>query len=479
LASEIELKLELTCDQADRLEASGFPRGHALAAELVSTYFDTPELTLHRNGLCLRIRDEEAKSVQCAKASAGSPAGLFRRGEWELPVPGHHPVADTLSPVPALLEGEFAALAPLFTVHVARKTWRMRHAGATVALSLDRGEVLAGPQRKPFCEVELELLDGPTTALFDLARKVEMLSGAQIGTLSKAERGYRLLDRGVTATRADNILLDEAMDLPAAFAAIIENCMRQYLLNEQLLVDAPTAEAVHQARVALRRMRSAISLFKAELAGDASAELRERIGALAAVLGKARDLDMLLDHATPGCIHSRLQQARDLAYRDVQQEIAAGRTRRLMLDLVEWLAGLAGTGRHGLSISQFAADLLDQLRRKLRRNGRHLAELTDEQRHRLRKDAKKLRYAAEFFASLFPGHKQKRQRKKFNAALQIVQDNLGALNDRTVARARLAALGLAEGPDYEHFFASWDRCALVEHSVDARHELLDVGKFWK
>jgi triphosphatase len=58
--------------------------------------------------------------------------------------------------------------------------------------------------------------------------------------------------------------------------------------------------------------------------------------------------------------------------------------------------------------------------------------LDPQRRHRLRIQAKKLRYAAEFFAAAFPRKKFMRRRKNFVARLEQLQDALGDLNDIAV-----------------------------------------------
>jgi triphosphatase len=62
-------------------------------------------------------------------------------------------------------------------------------------------------------------------------------------------------------------------------------------------------------------------------------------------------------------------------------------------------------------------------------------------RDRLRIQTKKLRYAAEFFASLFPSKRASKHRKRFLSALERLQDGLGDLNDIAVHEKRIAALG--------------------------------------
>src|SRR3546814_8859412 len=101
----------------------------------------------------------------------------------------------------------------------------------------------------------------------------------------------------------------------------------------------------------------------------------------------------------------------------------------------------------------FAISALDRFRRKVKRDGRDLAHIEDEARHEVRKDAKKLRYASEFFTSLFDRKRERRRHKKFVAALEGVQAKLGALNDLATAPQLLETLGLADDPDAARLLA--------------------------
>src|ERR1700757_1198724 len=97
--------------------------------------------------------------------------------------------------------------------------------------------------------------------------------------------------------------------------------------------------------------------------------------------------------------------------------------------------------RGDLPIGVYAADELRRRWRKVRKQGKSLVELDASKRHRLRIQTKKLRYAAEFFASLFPAKRVRKHRKRFLSALERLQDGLGDLNDIAVHEKRIAALG--------------------------------------
>jgi len=480
VAKEIELKLEIAPESAASLLASDLLATGCREIALHATYFDTAKHELHRQGHSLRIRSSGGKTVQTVKAGDVA-AGLFSRGEWELPVTGKRPMPDGRTPVSDLLAKRIDELVPLFEVPNVRNSCRLNGGNAEIEVAIDRAEAVAGDRVTRFCELELELLSGDTAALFALARKIDAVAPVRISVQSKAERGYQLLGPLPNCIKAEQATLDPCMDLPAAFAAIANSCLKQYRMNEAILLERYVPEAVHQARIGLRRLRSAMTLFKDVLTGPEAATLKDRVSDLARCLGEARDFDVLAAGAEPGPLLERLSHSRDGAHSAVQRRLKAKGTRLLLLDLSEWIAD--GDWRRDPAtqtlretpLCEFAANALDRLRRKTAKHGKHLASLNPEARHRVRKDAKKLRYAVEFLAPLFG---EKRRRKKFSQALQSLQDDLGGLNDHASAQERLASLGLAGTAEVETFLARWNTDGLLEKAAKARHALLDVKPFW-
>jgi inorganic triphosphatase YgiF len=485
MAEEIELKLELTPDAADRIEAAGLFSGDPARAELRSIYFDTADHRLAKAGLSLRIRRSGGKRIQTIKAGRGGATGLFARSEWERSVKNDRPVLDDSTPIRLALGGKADAVAPVFQVEVERRSWNIREDNSMIELVLDRGDVLAGDRRSALCEIELELKDGDPAALFAVARKIDAVAPVRIGVLTKSERGYRLRGPLVEAVKAEPVALDRGMSAAEAFQHIARACLRQYRLNEALLLQARGHEALHQARVGLRRLRSAFSIYTATLVGDGVARLRDDLRWLAGALGDARDLDVLVERSGTGPLRHRLEAARGDAYARVEQALGSTRVRALMLDLAAWIADGDWLRQHATRAGReqpsaaFAAKALDRFLGRVTKRGRDLAALDDEARHDVRKNAKKLRYTAEFFAGLFDTPGQSQRYKKFTAALEHVQDELGALNDIAAAPAILDRLGLGDDPDAAMLLAVDRKEALLENAVAACEALSRAKRFWR
>ena len=219
------------------------------------------------------------------------------------------------------------------------------------------------------------------------------------------------------------------------------------LLAESARAAPGEPRAVHQSRVALRRLRSLIRLFRP--ADPAWAAWNAALGALARDFGAARDWDVFLAGIGAGTLAAlegdrRLrallraaERERQAAYAALAATLAAPGFRALVFEGLR-LAALPPAGETPLA--PLAARILRKRWRRLKAAGRVIEELPPEALHEMRLDAKRLRYAAEPFAALWPG----RAARRFNRRLAALQEALGLANDALVARglaARLAGRG--------------------------------------
>ncbi|ULJ72297.1 CHAD domain-containing protein [Rhizobium gallicum] len=483
MAAEIELKLELSPEAVKELLASEFLGEPEDVLSQHSTYFDTADHQLFKAGFTLRIRRTGEALMQTVKAT-GSSASLFARSEWETPLTANTPQLDHSSP----LQTEFGPdldVAPQFDVQVDRRVWNPSENGSQIEVVVDQGTVISGERRTPICEVELELKDGDRQNLFVLARRIEAVAPVRFGVQSKAGRGYQLIGPQQFMFKAEPIELDRNMNTVRSFQTIAQSCFRQFRLNEDVLLCRRNAEALHQSRVALRRLRSAFSLYKPLLADAEAERLKDELRWLAGTLGDARNLDVLLVKAKDDDMHDRLKSARNAAYDDFVDALQSSRARSLMLDFNEWLhcgeyldRPETADDRNGTAVD-FACQALDRMRKKLKKHGRALAQVDDEQRHEARKDAKKLRYAAEFFGSLFPDKRGLRRHKRFISAMGDLQDHLGALNDLATGPSVLKKHGLEDHPAASSVISHADKQDLIDAAQPALDDVVDAKRFWR
>ena len=461
---EIELKLDVQVHNLPRLTDSsvlkGASKSGAKPIDLVSVYFDTNKLQLHQKGLSLRVRRIGRRHVQTIKQENNGNAALFARGEWEHDVPTKQPdlnAARDTALAPLLNKKLCRALKPVFETHVRRKVFQIRRGQSEIELSIDKGKIEAGRKSSPLCEVELELKRGQAADLFKLAKMLAHEVPVQLAVKSKADRGYALLTAEKAApVKAVPVAFAPESDVQRAFQIIARACLHHLVANQSLMLGG-NAEALHQMRVALRRLRAAISLFSDMLTDPQTEALKSELKWITGELGPAREFEVLLKHVAdcerdaPGTalVSQELRGKREDALARARTAVESLRFCNLALDTAAWIETGDWTRNPDdaagmLRQRRFAAVAAEQLRRqwkKILKSGKHLDRLDPQHRHKLRIQAKKLRYAAEFFAPAFPRKRATRRRKDFVASLQQLQDALGELNDIAVNEKLLEQLG--------------------------------------
>ncbi|MDR6627598.1 inorganic triphosphatase [Caulobacter segnis] len=494
---EIELKFLLPPEAAGQAlaELETVQAGEGAVRQLDATYFDTPDHALRRAGYGLRVRDGEGGRKQTLKsASAG---GVFSRGEWETVVEGPGPDRDALALTPAAAMLEDQPLAPVFTTHVERVV-RLIHAGeAAIEAALDRGELSAADRRAPVCELELELKAGPPRALFDLARTLAARVPLRLSLVSKAERGYDLAagqdgppPRRHAAGLSPKATVGEALQAQGR-ADLGHLCAALEALRER-----PEADAVHQARVATRRLRALLKIFKPLAKDEAARSLDEALSWLAGEFDAARDLDVFVGEvwrdAAAGAeftgkdaFERGLQAVHANAYLRMEAALESPRARAVLLEAAAWLEAGDWTTAPELAeirdgaAKAYAAEVLHDRRKAVKKRAKHFDDLDAEARHRLRLKGKTLRYAVEDLAPLFPEHADRADR--FVKVAKAAQDTLGALNDRSVRESlvNLAAHGDSDLARAAHRMVLGDEeQELLDAARQALKDLIDAKTFW-
>ena len=338
---EVELKLDVPVHSLPLLTASSLPKGasksRAKLVNLVSVYFDTDKLELRQKGFSLRVRRVGRHYVQNIKQENNGNAALFARGEWEHDVPTKQPDLDAVrgtARAPLLNKTLRRALKPVFETHVNRKIFQIRTGESEIELSIDNGRVEAGRKSSPLCEVELELKQGKAADLFKLAKMLAHEVPVQLAVKSKADRGYALLAaEKVALVKALPVAFAPKSNMQRAFQIITKACLHQLVANKSLML-AGDAEALHQMRVALRRLRAAISLFSDMLTNPQTEALKSEFKWITGELGSAREFEVLLKHVTrPVADRERDEPGAAPVSRELRQkcEAALARARNVMV----------------------------------------------------------------------------------------------------------------------------------------------------
>lgn len=442
MAIETELKLRISPEHLARLKRHALFRTHQITApqtrRLYNVYYDTPELELHKRRMALRLRRAGGRWIQTLKGGGQMRAGLHQRFEWEVPVPTAELDFSGLDEavwdehLPAALR---ESLQPVFITDFYRTSRQLAWNGAIIEVCMDKGEVKTADQSTPLCELELELKSGEPAQLFDLALTILEFTPFELETVSKAEQGFNLM-AGIKASPFKMPDVSASENVTQDLQALIWSCVHHMQKNLTGAMSGEDAEYLHQLRIALRRLRVVLGMVCSILADQELTVLREELAHVAGEFGKIREWDVFIAQ-----IEEHRLALPDIAQRRRADSYASLRGRAsefqsLLLRLSVWMNGPYWQQAEKLApkMNKFSKNCLQKRYREYAKSAEDIGN--PDALHALRIKAKKLRYSAEFLASLY----DKSAAKSFLSALGEIQELSGQINDISVANGLLDEL---------------------------------------
>jgi triphosphatase len=485
----VEVELKLAIDPADvgRLrDAPPLARARPAVVRMDGVYLDTDDCEVARHGMALRLRRAGRRWMQCLKAGRSGTGGMHARDEWEYEQPRAEVDLALFreTPLAALPSAStlHERLRPAFRVTFDRTLWNVAPAkGSRLEVALDRGAVVSGARSDPLCEVEIECVEGGAVHAFDLAEALAESATLRPSMVTKARRGYRLF-RGekLRPVRAVPAAVHRDMTPAAAARAIVAAALEQLQANEEGLLASDDPEFVHQARVAMRRVRSALRMFRNPIGKERAQAWRKELGPVARTLGVARDWDVFVEEtlaALPAdaAVIERARRQRFRARDKAREAIRSRRYAFAILHLARWLA-IDDDGPEERPLDDFAARLLARRHRRLVDGLDQLEGASVDERHRIRIAAKRLRYVVEGLAPAL----DQRAARRYAHRLAGLQDALGQANDAVTGRRLLAAL---HPPDsLADFAAGWFDSRIDDQSpplARVAKQLTRTKPFWR
>ena len=513
---ELELKFAVPSYQQSVLRKN-IDTKTAQQQRLSAYYFDTPNQDLAKKGIALRIRFEDSQWVQTLK-TAGD--GVAKRVELNtvLSLTGTPDTLDVSSLVPDVsLITEQAVVAQLTNImpldqlaqaltvqyftDVQRTSRQIKKNNSRIEIAYDIGKVGIGHlnSQKPannhgltqsdIHEIEFELLEGDPSDLIDIAKTWCKKYKLYLSTVTKAQRGSLLLANKQFAqpVKADLAVLQlhKGISQFAFLQAVVNNCLVQILPNASAIAEgSPDGNLVHQLRVGIRRLRTALKHFK--FAPDyIDPNWLMVLKQTFSLLGEYRDKEILQIKTQPllesvGAPHVEWSTAVDIMPIDA---VRANDFQILLLELIGFthLPVPADNPKAKAPV----AKKLEKLFTAIAAASDKFASLDTDSQHGVRKDLKSLRYVSEFAAPLFANQNNGKKGKKatklkaFLQYLEPAQDVLGEYNDNVVGHANylekaktdpnaLFAVGWFSGREQ----ASAEQCAVSLKTVK------NAPKFW-
>jgi len=444
---------------ADSIPGLGIVPG--VPKRLVDVYVDTEDWRIGRAGYVLRVRRRAGRVETTLKDLSTATKGLRRRLEVTQPLPASGLAGlDRRGEVGRRVEALVGArpLKQVLEVRTRRRPFDLAIHGERVAeLALDDTVIAIGHERRRLrlTRVEVEVQPAWVDTMQPFVERLRRECGLQPATLSKFEAGLMaaglsipsLPDLGSTGVNPATALGELAYRVLRKDAAAMLAQEPGTRLGEDI-------EALHQMRVATRRMRAALEMF-ADVLPVRAGRIRAELGWLAGVLGVVRDLDIQLGRfddwteEMPGDHREALDELADLltghrveARLALLEALDSRRYERLVTGLVAMLE--QGPSRRSVAARAPAVTTMPALIGECHRAAGKAASrakrtgiATDY--HRLRIRCKRLRYSLEFASGLYQG-----ELKGFVRQMTRLQDMLGSMQDAEVASARLQALALTE-----------------------------------
>ncbi len=447
----MELELGLDPDDAARLPRlallAPLKTGRARSRPVHIVWHDNPDRTLAQHGLALA---EQRPGWRLERLHPGPEA-------WPPGLPA--PVLQAAHTPPALGEPLPDPLVPVAAFDGRSLTLALAVEAGPVQVTLLTGTVHTVAGGHPVSRLRL---DGPEGAIQTLAVALADELRLEVPRASLAAEAFAIATGKPSQPRREG-----AAELPAGLSVAVAFSHVVGHLTDVILYHAPFAaagddgpEPVHQMRVAVRRLRSAIKVFRPALGCPAIEAADASLKALAAKLAPTRDWDVFVTETLAAVADAfpdekRLQRLLAVAERRrrachvaLRAFLAGAEFRRLGIELAclaggqDWQATLGETEHAELAmpLSEFAVRVLNRrLKRLTQIDG--LTKMAPTELHAVRLRAKRLRYASEIFASLYPG----KSANRFLRRLGAVQARLGTQNDGAVARTLLDELAGTSG----------------------------------
>jgi CHAD domain-containing protein len=343
-------------------------------------------------------------------------------------------------------------------------------------------------------ELELELKSGSTADLVSCARGLAKECGLSLQFETKAGRGHRLLHgEAARPQKALPVAIPRTATFDDLIPAVISSSLMHFVANWTSLRDSDAPESIHQLRVALRRMRSAMGIFRKAITLPELEDIRSEARRIASALGPARECDAFRQNALSGPFRNQSKRftaaatlieiveiRRQEAYQSARRTIEDPATTLFVLDVQSFLlrrAWRTAIAPQDLTLltseaRAFAGPVLTRLRQRVLKRGRHLPDMPDDERHELRIALKNLRYAIEFFGSLFGNGKGVRD---FLRMVADLQEDLGIHNDSVTAESFITTLDVENNAEAQ--FAAGYLLGYYRHATIAADTHL--SKKWK
>ncbi len=422
---EIEFKFQVPVKKRKALQKA-FTLLKAEPIHLAAQYFDTADQTLAKHCIAIRRRQENDEWKQTFKAVDTAKA----LGRFELEFDIEPPETTTLdldnykkdySAIYKKLKRALGLPLPTLELLFETKIQRLRVlqdvGSITVEIALDIGKIFKEQSSVDIFEIEFELKQGSIEDLIAFIQAWIQKYQLSLDTHSKSDYGLQAVRQQsyFPAQYQTPLVLNRSSSEVEALQNILANCLQHLLPNASSIARQQySSEHIHQARVAIRRLRSALKSFAA-WSDDIQPHWKAELTTIFQALGGTRDIDALNEDLLPQLIEAGypldyLPPSTE-AITDVCALFRQPETTQLWLELILFTEQELDSPSK-TKLKKHALKVIQSLHHKICAHAEHFSQLEDEEKHRVRKQVKQLRYSIEFVASLLDAKALKTYLKK-------------------------------------------------------------------
>lgn len=271
---EIELKLACSANALALFESNVLPtlskqyqNVSRSQAHLYNEYYDTPDAFFRQRHMGFRVRSRNQQYEQTVKTKGRVDGGLHQRPEYNIKLDSASP---DLTKFDAEIWGEHfdlhainEQLESMFSTHFERTTFEVTAETFKLEIVFDVGEVKRGQDSLPICEIELELVSGETTHLFDIAELLVAQIPCRLSDVTKAARGYQLIHGGILEinTLPKYLPLSENDTTEEAFCKTVQVVLAHWQHHQQVFSQTGNLKALTEIRESILVLLHGVALY--------------------------------------------------------------------------------------------------------------------------------------------------------------------------------------------------------------------------
>ena len=270
METEIEIKFlfnsQFESELYQKINTQGFISNKTQT--LQNVYFDTDNRLLREMDMGLRVRSCDGRAVQTIKTAGRVIGGLHQRPEYNEPIEGTQPdlarFNQKIWPKECDIKQLEESLLPIFSTDFVRQTWLVEMDDDTlIEVAYDRGFIETNQGKIDISEVELELIKGDEKKLFIFGDKIAELPEVRLGNVSKAQRGYMLLNNtSFDVKPLESSPITANMSIQQALLTNIQHGLKHIQYHENCYTESCQHVALSELFVGIKFIHQNLTLFK-------------------------------------------------------------------------------------------------------------------------------------------------------------------------------------------------------------------------